>query len=215
MRGLRSNAAAGVGKVPREIDRRYAGTFAMIGLFIDGSFLRKTWRQAAGARILRYDSLRALIERELNDRIGVAYWFDAQFPDSTGNDKHRAALLRAGFRVRAHYRVVTETVCDRNGDPIEDPHTRAPLTVFRQKGVDVGLARTLERSRECDGWRNLALAAGDADFAELVADLVEQHQVHASLIGIERSISLAFRPYAERIIDLNEYAGELAGLRSA
>jgi hypothetical protein len=187
----------------------------MIGLFIDGSFLRKAWRDAAGARVLRYDCLRALIERELGDRIGVAYWFDAQFPDSTGNDRHRAALLRAGFRVHAHYRVVTETVRDRNGCPIEDPRTRAPLTVFRQKGVDVGLARAIERSRECDGWCNLALAAGDADFAELVADLVEQHKVHASLIGVERSISLAFRPYVGQIIDLNNYTVELAGLRSA
>lgn len=187
----------------------------MIGLFVDGSFLRKAWREVGSHAMLGYDAFRALIERELGDVIGVAYWFDAQLPDTPASDKHRAALLRAGFRARTHYRVVTEIVRDRAGRPIEDPLTKAPLTMYRQKGVDVALARAIERSHHADQWNHLVLVAGDADFAELVEDLVERDAVRATLVGNSKSISLAFRPFADRIIDLHHHVHELAQLRSA
>ncbi|MGZ3520282.1 MAG: NYN domain-containing protein [Vulcanimicrobiaceae bacterium] len=124
-------------------------------------------------------------------------------------------LLRPGFRTRMHYRVVTEIVRDCAGSAIEDPRTKQPLTIYRQKGVDVALARAIERSHHTDRWNHLVLAAGDADFAELVEDLVERDAVRATIIGAEKSISLAFRPFVERIIDLQRHAGELALLRSA
>jgi uncharacterized LabA/DUF88 family protein len=184
-------------------------------LFVDGSFLRKAWREVGGHSLLRYDALRSVVEREACDTIAVAYWFDAQFPETPANDKHRAALLRAGFRPRTHYRVVTEIVRDRVGRPIEDPLTKTPLTTYRQKGVDVALARTIERSHHADKWTHLVLAAGDADFAELVEDLVERDGVRATLLGPPKSISLAFRPFANRIIDLQRHVHELALLRSA
>lgn len=187
----------------------------MIGLFVDGSFLRKAWQEVGGHSMLSYDAFRALIERETADTVSVAYWFDAQLPDAPLHDKHRAALLRAGFRTRMHYRVVSEIVRDGAGRPIENPQTKAPLTVYRQKGVDVGLARTIERSRHADRWDHLVLAAGDADFAELVEDLVERDGVRATLVGNIKSISLAFRPLANRIIDLKQHVHDLAFLRSA
>lgn len=187
----------------------------MVGLFVDGSFLRKAWREVGGHSMLGYDRFRALVERETNDVVAVAYWFDAQLPDAPQTDKHRAALLRAGFRPRTHYRVVTEVVRDCSGRPIEDPRTKAPVTTYRQKGVDVALARSIERSRHADKWTHLVLAAGDADFAELVEDLVERDAVRATLIGNAKSISLAFRPFVDRIIDLHEHAHDLALLRTA
>lgn len=187
----------------------------MIGLFVDGSFLRKAWREQNAGAILSYDRLRSVIERETADRIAVAYWFDAQFPDAPPNDRQRAALLRAGFRVKTQYRVVRETVHDCSGRVVTDPLTNQPLQTYRQKGVDVGLARTIEHSQSTENWQHLVLAAGDADFAELIEDLVERRRVRVTMVGAERSISLAFRPFIDRIIDLEHHSSDLALLRSA
>lgn len=36
-------------------------------LFVDGSFLRKAWREFGGHSLLRYEALRAVVERETCD----------------------------------------------------------------------------------------------------------------------------------------------------
>lgn len=185
------------------------------GLFVDGSFLRKSWRDVGGHSLLNYDALRTVIEREIGGEICVAYWFDAQFPDAPLSDRHRAALLRAGFRVRSHYRVVSEHIRDAKGQPLCDPRTSQPLTTYRQKGVDIAIARAIERSRMKDAWDELVLASGDADFAELVEDLVERDGIRATMLGHQKNISLAFHPFAHRIVDLGKVAGEVSLLRSA
>lgn len=111
----------------------------MIGLFVDGSYLRKAWRTISPS-LLDYAKLYARAQEICRDTISVAYWFDAQHPDVGDRDKHAAALMRAGFRTKLNYRVVREAQRDRNGQPLRDPLTKQPLETYRQKGVDVGLA---------------------------------------------------------------------------
>jgi uncharacterized LabA/DUF88 family protein len=179
----------------------------MIGLFIDGSYLRKAWR-ATSNEMLAYDALRPLTERLCNDAISVAYYYDAVIP---GQDRSRetAAWMHAGFRVKCDYRVTTETLKDSCGRVILDPNTRKPLTIQRQKGVDIGLALRIDRSQVNDGWNHLVLVAGDADFVELVQELVERRDVVVTLVGHSASTSIALRSYSQRMIDLREIADDL------
>lgn len=185
----------------------------MIGFFVDGSYLRKAWRATTSAP-LSYARLRNHMEESLRDHISIAYWFDAQHPD-VKDDRYKAALLGAGFRVQAHYRVAKETLHDTTGATVLDPRTNRPMETYRQKGVDIGLALAIERTYRLGNWNHLLLAAGDADFAELVADLVEREGVRVTLIGRTDSMSLALRPYAERIIDVSTLSDAFRYLRSA
>ena len=187
----------------------------MMGFFVDGSYLRKAWQHTSPKAALRFDALRPLVEHECSDTITVAYWFDARLPDGSPHDRQQAALLRAGFRANTHYRVAIEPIHDRFGRPVEDPVSKQPLTTLRQKGVDIGLARAIERSYHADGWNHLVLSAGDGDFAELVEDLVEREQVTVTILGTDRTVSLSLRPFIDRLLSLERFTSQLALLRSA
>jgi uncharacterized LabA/DUF88 family protein len=180
----------------------------MIGVFADGSYLWKAWR-AVSASNVDYSRLLQLIVNRCDDAVSVAYYYDATHP-SVDASARVMALARAGFRVRTHYRVVREKVRWPDGRSAIDPQTGEVLTVERQKGVDVGLALGIVKSLERDRWTKLALIAGDADFSELVQDLVEQHNVEVTLIGHRGSISHSLLPYARQIIDLRMVVSELA-----
>lgn len=183
----------------------------MIGLFVDGSHMRKALASVGAAA--DYRALRPFISEALRDDIAAAYWFDARHPD-VNDDRRNAALLSAGFRIQTHYRVAHEYVRDQDGAIVRD-RNGAPVTLARQKGVDVGLALAIERSYRTDGWNRLVLAAGDADFAELVAHLAQHEGVRVTLLSDEKSLSLALRPWAERIIGVAEIPMTVRRLQSA
>jgi uncharacterized LabA/DUF88 family protein len=72
------------------------------------------------------------------------------------------------------------------------------------KGVDVGLSFHLMRSYSKRGWKKLYLMAGDGDFHEVIQHLVENEDVHVTLIGTNDSISGQLAPYADNVVDFGE-----------
>ncbi len=74
-----------------------------------------------------------------------------------------------------------------------------------QKGVDVGLVMHMVDSHRRKRWKNLVLAASDADFAEPVQRLVKFDDVTLSILGIPKKVSQTLRPYTSGgVIDLRQ-----------
>jgi uncharacterized LabA/DUF88 family protein len=171
----------------------------MMALFIDGSYLWRCW-QEVGTGNIDFLKLRRALEIRLSDEVVERYYFDAILGNGNSRAQQLAAIARAGFRVKARYRVAEETTRAIGGETVR---------VLRQKGVDVGLALSIERSHARNNWDRLILAAGDADFSELVQDLVERRAVELTLVGLHDHISADLLPYARRTITLLDLYGEI------
>jgi uncharacterized LabA/DUF88 family protein len=95
------------------------------------------------------------------------------------------------------------------GGPVLHPKTGAAYELVQQKAVDVGLAFHLIRSHTHSKWQKLMLAAGDADFHEVVQHLVENEGVELVLIGSVDTISSELLPYARSVVRIPELADQL------
>lgn len=74
----------------------------MIGLFIDGWYLRKAWR-ATSAAMLCYRHLIPTIERRCSEPVCVAYYYDALLHGGRDRRPEMMAWRHAGFRVKPDY----------------------------------------------------------------------------------------------------------------
>lgn len=171
----------------------------MIGCFIDGAYLDLRWKALAPHRALDYRQLREKLEDALGDHIEEAYYYDANL--RSDHPRKRDAILRAGFRVKDNYRIAERSLRTIAGDDVR---------VRMQKGVDVGLAVGMLRSHERCRWNRLILIAGDADFAEVVQSLTEDHAVEVTVVGSESAISLESLVWAQRTLYLETLAHAIA-----
>jgi uncharacterized LabA/DUF88 family protein len=96
------------------------------------------------------------------------------------------------------------------GGPVVHPTTGEQFELVQQKAVDVGLAFHLMRSYSRKQWKKLLLAAGDADFHEVVQHLVESENVSLILVGSMDTISEDLRPYASAVVELSKEADNVA-----
>lgn len=177
-----------------------------IGLFVDGSFVYKSYPDQ-----IDYLKLRQLIEAELADTIDEAYFFnsDDDPPKATKFNNYLTAPPPAGpgFRLKIYWLSKKKLFWPQSlgGHPVlhpNDPNIQYELTT--QKGVDVGLAYHMVRSYYKRHWTKLVLCAGDGDFHEPVQNLVESENVDLYLVGSMRGISSELRPYAKRIFEIDQ-----------
>ena len=185
-------------------------------LFVDGSFVYKTWKSSESGNISYRDLRKLLEERYLDDgsHIVEAYYFNADDdpPKASTNFFHEQLKIRypdgPGFRVKMYWLAKRKLFwpSSMGGGPVVHPETGEQYVQTTQKGVDVGLALQLLKSYARRGWRTLFLAAGDGDFSEVIEYLVEEENVDVYLIGSERSTSLELTQYVRGLIDLHEIA---------
>lgn len=177
-----------------------------IGLFIDGSYLIKTFRG-----YIDYLKLRQHIELTLGDVIDEGYFFNADTDPPKAEKLHNALTLPPprgpGLRVKIYWLQKKQFFWPRQfgGQPVvhpENPDIQFEQTT--QKAVDVGLVYHMVRSYHKRKWTKLVLAAGDADFYEPVQNLVESENVDLYLIGSVRNISDELRPYARSIFEIDQ-----------
>jgi uncharacterized LabA/DUF88 family protein len=177
-----------------------------IGLFVDGSFVYKSFPDQ-----IDYLKLRQLIEKELGDTVDEAYFFnsDDDPPKATkfNNNLTVPPPNGPGFRLKIYWLSKKKLFWPQSlgGHPIlhpTDPSIQYEL--IQQKGVDVGLAYHMVRSFYKRHWTKLVLCAGDGDFHEPVQNLVESENVDLYLVGSMRGISSELRPYAKRIFEIDQ-----------
>lgn len=177
-----------------------------IGLFVDGEFVRRTYRGQ-----IDYLKLRQAVESELADTIDEAYYFNAD--DDPPRSQSLYAFLKfppprgPGFRVKIYWlsRKALHWPHNLGGKPVLHPDDESiQYEVVQQKGVDVGLAFHMMRSFHQRRWTKLALCAGDGDFSEPVQTLVEMDGVEAYLFGSAIRTSKVLGQYAKRVFDIDE-----------
>lgn len=176
-----------------------------IGLFIDGAYVFKVFNG-----LIDYVKLRQTIERELQDKIDEAYFFNADSDPPRANKLHNALTYPPpkgpGLRVK-NYWLQKSKLCwpaKLGGHPVMHPTIpNLQFEQYAQKAVDVGLIFHMTRSFHKRGWNKLVLAAGDGDFHEPVQSLVEGENVELCLIGSLSAISQELRPYARRIFEID------------
>ena len=190
--------------------------------FIDAGYLSKVWESLRRDERLDYVKLRSTLEQSYLDRqngehIEEGYYFcaDANPAGISGNSFYKMLAFPpptgAGLRVKSYW-LKKRTLYWPNrmgGEPVTHPTTGEQYVLTQQKAVDVGLAFHLARSHANRRWEKLLLAAGDADFHEVVQHLVENHNVELTLVGSRDSISDSLMPYAKNIFQLGEHADSL------
>jgi len=177
-----------------------------IGLFVDGSFIFKSYSGE-----FDYLKLRQFLESDLGDSIDEAYYFNAD------DDPPKAAKFNnwltippprgPGFRLKIYWLSRKKLYWPQSfgGHPVM--HPKDPNIQFeqvQQKGVDVGLAFHLIRSYSKRHWTKLVLCAGDADFHEPVQTLVESENVDLYLVGTMRNISQELRSFARKVYEIDQ-----------
>ncbi len=186
--------------------------------FIDGAYAMKAWnRVSTHDERMDYALLRAEIEDDAGETIGDAYYFncDSDPPSAAQNNFHRFLASPpprgAGLRVKLYWlqSYPLHWPASMGGDPVVHPTNGQPYIQKTQKGVDVGLAFHLMRSYSKRGWKKLYLVAGDGDFHEVIQHLVENEDVHVTLIGTNDSISGQLAPYADNVVDFGEIKAKI------
>lgn len=177
-----------------------------IGLFIDGSFIYKSYPDQVD-----YLKLRQLLEKELNDTVDEAYFFNAD-DDPPKSAKFNNFLTvpppnGPGLRLKIYWLTKKKLFWPQTlgSHPVlhpTDPSIQYEL--IQQKAVDVGLAYHMVRSFYKRQWTKLVLCAGDGDFHEPVQNLVESENVDLYLVGSVRGISSELRPYAKKIFEIDQ-----------
>jgi len=177
-----------------------------IGLFVDGSFIYKSFYGE-----FDYLKLRQFLESDLGDTIDEAYFFNADDdPPKAAKFNHSLTLpppRGPGLRLKIYWLTRKKLYWPKNlgGFPVMNP--KDPTIQFelvQQKGVDVGLAFHLIRSFSKRHWTKLVLCAGDGDFHEPVQSLVESENVELYLVGTMPGISQELRPYAKKIYEIDQ-----------
>ncbi|HNC91250.1 MAG TPA: NYN domain-containing protein [Anaerolineales bacterium] len=177
-----------------------------IGLFVDGSFVYKSYPDN-----IDYLKLRQVIEKELSDTIDEAYFFNSD------DDPPKAAKFNKnltlpppngpGFRLKIYWLTKKKLNWPQalGGHPVLHPTDQTiQFELIQQKGVDVGLAYHMVRSFYKRHWTKLVLCAGDGEFHEPVQNLVESENVDLYLVGSLRGISSELRPYARKIFEIDQ-----------
>jgi hypothetical protein len=189
--------------------------------FIDGAYAMKAWnRVSSHDQRMDYALLRAEIEDDAGESIGDAYYFncDSDPPSASPSNFHRFLASPpprgAGLRVKLYWlqSYPLHWPVSMGGEPVVHPTTGEPYVQKTQKGVDVGLAFHLMRSYSKRGWKKLYLMAGDGDFHEVIQHLVENEDVHVTLIGTNDSISGQLAPYADNVVDFGEIKTKIVRL---
>lgn len=177
-----------------------------IGLFIDGAYLLKTF----GGHI-DYVKLRQHIETELGDTVDEGYFFNADTDPPKAERLHNALTLPMprgpGLRVKIYWLQKKQLFWPKQfgGQPVVHPeHSDVHFEQTTQKAVDVGLVYHMVRSYHKRKWTKLVLIAGDGDFHEPVQNLVEAENVDVYLVGSVRNISDELRPYARKILEIDQ-----------
>jgi hypothetical protein len=173
--------------------------------FVDGGYANKAWASAAGYSRMDYTLLRSEIEKHAGEVIGDAYYFNCDNdPPSAGQDGFHRFLKSApprgpGLRVKLYWLQSKQLFWPNSmgREPVIHPTTGENYIQKTQKAVDVSLAFHLMRSFSKIGWRKLYLVAGDGDFHEVVQHLVENENVHLTIIGTSDSISSELAPYGD------------------
>lgn len=191
--------------------------------FVDGAYLYKLWGSLGRNDSLDFLKLRQLLEKlhcnpEANERIEDAYYFNADGDPSMARQNAFHTALQyppprgPGLRVKLYWLQRRQLWWPSNmgGQQVVHATTGQPYEIVQQKAVDVGLATNLLRSHAKRGWRQLFLAAGDADFHEPIQHLVEHENVSLVLIGSDKTISAELQPYAQSILRLDEVADQIA-----
>jgi uncharacterized LabA/DUF88 family protein len=186
--------------------------------FIDGAYVFKAWQSLRRTDHVDYLELRHYLEATFEDRIGEAYYFnaDADPPNTKADAFHRALAYPPpagpGIRVKLYWLQKRALFWPSSwgGGPVLHPETGRHYELTQQKAVDVGLAFHLMRSFGHRQWRTLFLAAGDSDFHEAVQHLVENEDVTLILIGTPNTISAELLPYARSVVSLNDIADRVA-----
>lgn len=186
--------------------------------FIDGSYVFKTWRSLHRPGKFNYTKLRQHLETTFHAAIEDAYYFDAGVESWTaGTNAFHTALscpppAGPGIRVKLYWteRKLLTWPEHWGGGPVVHPQNGQQFELRVQRAVDVGLTVHLMRSYANRKWRRLFLAAGDADFCEVVRNLVEVEDVELILIGTMDSISTELMPYARAVVKLDEIAEVVA-----
>ena len=177
-----------------------------IGLFIDGAYLLKTFREH-----IDYVKLRQHIENTLGDTIDEGYFFKAETDPPKAEKLHNALTLPPprgpGLRVKIYWLQKKQLFWPKHlgGQPVVHPDN--PDIQFEQttqKAVDVGLVYHMVRSYLKRKWSKLVLIAGDGDFHEPIQDLVESENVDLYLVGSVPNISHELRPYARSIFQIDQ-----------
>ncbi len=177
-----------------------------IGLFIDGAYLLKTFREH-----IDYVKLREHIESTLGDTIDEGYFFNADSDPPKAEKLHNALTLPMprgpGLRVKIYWLQKKQLFWPKQlgGQPVVHPdNPEIQYEQTTQKAVDVGLVYHMVRSYHKRKWTKLVLIAGDGDFHEPVQSLVESENVDLYLVGAVRNISDELRPYARSIFEIDQ-----------
>lgn len=177
-----------------------------IGLFIDGAYVWKTFKEH-----IDYLKLRAEIEERLRDTIDEAYFFNADSDPPRAEKLHNALTIPPpkgpGLRVKIYWlqKKLLFWPKQLGGSPVTHPdNPEIQYEQTTQKAVDVGLVYHMVRSFHKRKWTKVVLAAGDGDFHEPVQNLVETENVDLHLVGSVRNISEELRPYARSIFEIDQ-----------
>lgn len=177
-----------------------------IGLFIDGAYVWKTFKEH-----IDYSKVRQLIETELKDVVDEGYFFNADTDPPKAEKLHNALTFPPprgpGLRVKIYWLQKRLLFWPKQLGGMAVVHPDDPELQYEQtsqKAVDVGLIYHMTRSYHKRKWDKLVLAAGDADFHEPVQSLVENENVDLYLIGSMRNISEELRPYARTVFEIDE-----------
>jgi uncharacterized LabA/DUF88 family protein len=174
-----------------------------VAWFVDGSYAFKCWQSVSEGRAMDYKKLRDMIEADAGAPVDEAYYFgsDNDPPSAAQNAFHKAIAIPApngaGLRVKLYW-LETKTLHwpqSMGGGPVLHPISNVPYEQKIQKGVDVGLAFHLMRSFAKRKWDRLYLVAGDGDFHEVIQHLVENENVHVTVLGTPQTISAEIGPY--------------------
>ena len=194
-----------------------------VAWFVDGAYLFKAWTALNRQDYIDYLKLRQLLQLRFCDPhagevIDEAYYFNAESDPPTAKQSafHNALAYPApggpGLRVKLYWLQKKKLFWPAalGGGPILHPQSGEQHEIIQQKAVDVGLAFHLMKSYSRKGWKTLLLAAGDADFCEVVQHLVENENVSLVLIGTVNTISQELRPYASAVLEIDKEVPQIS-----
>ncbi len=168
---------------------------------IDGQYVYNIVDEGTGGHVDLL-LLREFIEKQIP--VWKAYYFTG-IPQPMREDQQRFLdWVRhrppggPGFIVKPYRLKPREEQC---------PHCQRRYTVYREKGVDVGMAVLMLRLASL--YDTLLLTSGDADLADALQFLVETQGKHVILASFEGTVAPLLSSFADEVIWLDPYVPQL------
>jgi uncharacterized LabA/DUF88 family protein len=173
-------------------------------LIVDGAYLM---RGAKPHGHFDYVKLKALLERRVGTPFSESYYLNSMY--DAGNEALNAfhSFMKSAPPKGPKFRV---QLYDIKQMDVQCPQCGCLHKRDVQKGVDVGIATLVLKLAMQNKYDVVVLCAGDGDFKDAIAHVVDNCAKAIIVAGFEASLSTDLQSYAKSVIFLEEHWAEIA-----